>query len=155
MLDKKFIKRYPRKERDDWVGKLLFVLIIIGFIFFAIHVHKRDKRDIENLKDKHVYSIATVRDYTTSGKNGIAIVYTFFYKDSVYIGHKSISRKQKKTTYTIGKRYLVVFNPDDPATKFFLPYPVYDSIMIKREGWKRSPTGQTELQVFKYLESNY
>lgn len=155
MLNKEFIKTKFKKERSDWVENVFTAIIIGGFVIFGFYVFGQTNDRIESLRKNHLYAIATIKDYGTVGKNGTSIIYSYLYNDSVYLGRRSIHKSQKENTYAIGKNYMVIFNPENPNVNFFLPYPIHDSVLIKQEGWKILPTGQTDEQVFKYLEDNY
>lgn len=155
MLDKEFIKIKSKKEKPDWVENLIYLIIIGGFVLFVFFIFNQNNDRIESLRKNHLYTIATIRDYGKIGKNGTSIIYSYFYNDSVYLGRKSIKKSQKENTYKIGKAYMVIFSPKNPKVNFFLPHPIQDSILVKQEGWKVLPTGQTDEQVFKYLEDNH
>lgn len=49
----------------------------------------------------------------------------------------------------------MILNPDEPETKFFIPYQIPDNIEAPPEGWKELPLDITDNEVIRYLEKKF
>lgn len=135
-----------KDEIINLIGALLLFIIIALFIYFRNH------SSLGEIKENHVYTVGTVRDYSPS-RTGRVLKYTFSYKNEVYVGGYTFYGNDDR--FAIGKKFLVIFNPKDPETKFFIPYSLPDSTYAPIEGWKSPPLSITEEDIMRYLDEKY
>jgi hypothetical protein len=142
---------------DFWKkNKSNFLLIsfgLIAFIFLLWIVSKNQNERISLLKEDHLFTMGTIRDFTYQ-KSHIIAKYTYIYLDSVYVGSKSISKFQKENSHQIGQKFLVIFSPQNSEINYLLPAYV-NSEEWNEDGWKTPPNNYTTEKAFKYLDSNF
>ena len=147
MLNKNIINRLNKKDENFNLLWAALILVVVGvFIYFRNH------NSLGEIKEKHIYTVGTIRDYSPS-RTGKMLNYTYFFKGKAYTGGYTFYSKDER--FTIGNRFLVILNPDDPETKFFIPYQISEDIDVPLEGWKEPPFDITESDVMRYLEVTY
>ncbi len=140
-------KKINRKE--EYLKILWAVLFFIGVVLF---IYFRNHNSLKKIKDNHVYTVGTIRDYSPS-RTGKMLNYTFSYNQNIYTGGYTFYSNDEM--FAIGKKFLIILNPDDPEIKFFIPYQVPDSIYAPQEGWKEPPLSLKEDEIIRYLDKKY
>lgn len=148
MLNKKFLPKKVNKK-VEYINMLWALLFFIGVLIF---IYFRNHNSLGEIKENHIYTVGTVRDYSPT-RTGRMLKYTFSYKEDAYVGGYKFYGKNER--FDIGKKFLIIFNPDNPETKFFIPYSLPDNMYAPPEGWKEPPLLITEEDVMKYLEEKY
>lgn len=149
MLNKNIINKLNKKDENfNLLWAILILIIVGGGIYF------RNNNSLRDIKEKHVYTIGTVRDYSPS-RTGKMLNYTYFFEGKTYTGGYTFYSKHER--FAIGNRFLVILNPDKPETKFFIPHLITEDIHAPLEGWKEPPLdiNITETDVMKYLDETY
>lgn len=148
MLNKDFL---PKKvnNKEEFLSILWVVLFFIGVVLI---IYFTNHNSLGKIKEKHVYTIGTVRDYSPS-RTGKMLNYTYFFKGKAYTSGYTFYGKDEK--FATGNRFLVILNPDEPETKFFIPYQIPDDIDAPPAGWEEPPLDITEADVMRYLDDTY
>lgn len=148
MLNKNFLPKKLNKKAENlnllWV--VLFFLGVVAIIYFS------NQKSLGKIKEKHIYTIGTVRDYAPS-RTGKSLIYTYMFKGTAYTGGYTFYGQNEK--FSIGNRFLVILSPDDPDIAFFIPYQIPHDINAPNNGWEKPPLNITEMDVMRYLEEKY
>lgn len=147
MINKNLINSINKKEEN-----YTLLWVILFFLFVCLYIYFNNHNSLSKIKEKYVYTIETVRDYSPS-RTGKILYYTYFFKEKAYTGGYKFYEKDEK--FAIGNRFLVILNPDEPETKFFIPYQIPDNIEAPPEGWKELPLDITDNEVIRYLEKKF
>lgn len=148
MLNKDFLPKKVNKKQE-YLSVLWAVLFFIGVVLV---IYFTNHNSLGKIKEKHVYTVGTIRGYSPA-RTGKMLNYTIAYKDSIYVGGFKFYGKDER--FTIGNRFLVILSPDNPETKFFIPYLIPKDVDAPPEGWKDPPLDITEADVMRYLEEKY
>jgi len=150
MLSNNFIKK-----KVNWKEDALKVLIgIIIFSCIGFYIYTQNHKRVQKIKDNHTYTVGVIVGYNRSGGVKRSLKYNITYFQKTYTGgYRFYSKDNEK--YTIGKKYLIILNPNNPEDNFFIPYPIPDSIKVPPGGWKEPPLPIKEENIMRYLDANY
>jgi|SRR5690606_4880120 len=148
MANKNFLPKKVNKK-EEYLGILWAVLLFVGV---ALVIYFNNHKSAKKIKENHVYTIGTVRDYSPS-RTGKMLNYTFSYKGKAYTGGYTFYNNNGK--FAIGKKFLVILYSDNPDIKFFIPFSIPNGTYAPPEGWKEPPFGITEKDVMRYLDEKY
>ncbi len=107
---------------------IVFILFAI-YMFFAI----KNKRALDK---NHRYTVGRVYNHIYLVRGGDAIYYNFQYMNKDY----SSSSTGDKLKETVGRSYIIKFNPENPENcEILLDKEVSKGISPPSEGWEKLP----------------
>ncbi len=107
---------------------IVFILVVI-YMFFAI----KNKRALDK---NHRYTVGRVYNHIYLVRGGHKIYYNFQYMNKDY----SSSSTGDKLKETVGRSYIIKFNPEDPENcEILLDKEVSQEMIPPSEGWQKLP----------------
>ena len=142
------IKKYLQKN-------LYYVFafsFFIGLFIYGLVVHLLNKKYLED--GKTLYTVATVYDYSSQGKGGRSVEYSFYYNNNYFVAsndkgvatEKSIYIKYRYETERMrkllkGKNFFVKFSVEKPKySRIYLSKPVAEDFQyVEGQTWETIP----------------
>ena len=142
------IKKYLQKN-------LYYVFafsFFIGLFIYGLVMHLLNKKYLED--EKTLYTVATVYDYSSQGKGGRSVEYSFYYNNnyfvasndkgvatekSIYIKYRYETEKMRKLLK--GKNFFVKFSVEKPKyCQIYLSKPVAEDFQyVEGQTWETIP----------------
>ncbi len=147
------IKKYLQKN-SYYVFAISFFM---GLFIYVLVMHLLSKKYLE--EGKTLYTIATVYDYSSQGKGGRSVEFSFYYNNnyfvasndkgvatekSIYIKYRYETEKMRKLLK--GKNFFVKFSVEKPKySQIYLSKPVAEDFQYyEGQTWETIPKGAVE-----------
>lgn len=118
--------------------KRISIIIVSSFLLILIGNEIRKKIKIKNEQD---YTIGTVFKQSHGFKQAYPSVEYFFFLNGIKFEGKNFYDYDKHK-FEIGKKYLVLFSPDEPQNcRILLNIRLPDNVIAPSDGWRNAPFG--------------